>query len=175
MVWYWLEKIVLITGFHSSESYDNKLVRISTKDLVQPSWCNSSWLVITSAVAKYGLLNTHHLIVYTNINIPTMLRNLRYRLDTSESVRRLRQRFYGLGGGFGVGFSYRRVFAVIFCLAVVLMYLTPSILRWMLNSPEPEKGAFEKMCLVFYLFYINFVWCRSSNALHRWPADTVLP
>lgn len=63
-----------------------------------------------------------------------MLRNLRYRLDNSESVRRVRQRLYGLS------FSYRRIFAIIFCLAVVLMYLAPSMLRWMFRSPEPEKG-----------------------------------
>lgn len=64
-----------------------------------------------------------------------MLRNLKYRFDASESVRKFKRYFDG-------NFSYRKFFLLIFCVGVILLYLGPSILRWMFTSPQPEKGKY---------------------------------
>lgn len=58
-----------------------------------------------------------------------MFRNLRYRVDGNESVRRVRRLFDGLNGR-----GYRRLFAVVFLVAIVLLYLGPSVLRWLFRD-----------------------------------------
>lgn len=74
-----------------------------------------------------------------------MIRNIRYRLDGNEPLRRLRRFVDVVIAGNGRG--YRRILLVVFCLTCFLMYLGPSLLRWLFAGSEPHAIDSTSSCL----------------------------
>ena len=63
-----------------------------------------------------------------------MFRNRKYyNPDFSEWNRRFKRHFEG-------NFSYRKFFLILFCLAIVLLYIGPYIFAWLFSSPVNIKG-----------------------------------
>lgn len=54
------------------------------------------------------------------------------KFDTSEFTRRLKRTFDG-------NLSYRKMFLLLFVVAVFLLYIGPSFLRWLFSGSEPAK------------------------------------
>lgn len=65
------------------------------------------------------------------------------KFDVSEFTRRLKRTFDG-------NISYRKLFALLFVVAVFLLYIGPSFLRWLFGSSEPTKGM-SSSSLIFPL------------------------
>lgn len=69
-----------------------------------------------------------------------MLRNLRYRLDGNESVRRVRRVFDTLLPNSLRGYR-RRFCAAVLLTVVMLLYLGPALLRWLFGGAESLAGS----------------------------------
>lgn len=65
-----------------------------------------------------------------------MIRNFKYRMDSSETIRRVKRAFDG-------PISYRRIFFVLLFLTILILYIGPSVLRWMFSAPEAPRGSFS--------------------------------
>lgn len=61
------------------------------------------------------------------------------KFDVSELTRRLKRTFDG-------NISYRKLFALLFVVAVFLLYIGPSFLRWLFGGSEPAKGMKRCSC-----------------------------
>lgn len=57
------------------------------------------------------------------------------KFDASEFTRRLKRTFGGASGNL----SYRKMFLLLFVVAVFLLYIGPSFLRWLFSGGEPAK------------------------------------
>lgn len=67
-----------------------------------------------------------------------MFRNRKYyNPDFSEWNRRFKRHFEG-------NFSYRKFFLILFCLAIVLLYIGPYIFAWLFSSPVNIKGEHRR-------------------------------
>lgn len=93
-----------------------------------------------------------------------ILRNLKYRFDANESVRKVKRYFDG-------NISYRRLFIILFCSALILLYLGPALFRWLFSNPEPEKDplmrCIDDRLTPFYIKSIEF----NANIKH-YPSDS---
>ncbi|KFB40985.1 AGAP010005-PA-like protein [Anopheles sinensis] len=57
---------------------------------------------------------------------------MNYKFDTSDLTRRLKRTFDG-------NVSYRKLFLLLFVVAVFLLYIGPSFLRWLFGHAEPTR------------------------------------
>lgn len=72
-----------------------------------------------------------------------MIRNLRYRVDGNETVRRVR-RFFDTG--IGNGRLNRRLIAALCGAAIILLYCGPSLLRWLFSDTAAHADP-QNRCL----------------------------
>lgn len=63
-----------------------------------------------------------------------MIRQLKYKVESSEIYRRVKR---SLDGNIT---SYRKAFIILTCVAIFLLYLGPGILRWMFFSGPTITG-----------------------------------
>nr|XP_029715209.1 uncharacterized protein KIAA2013 homolog [Aedes albopictus] len=75
------------------------------------------------------------------------------KFDVSEFTRRLKRTFDG-------NISYRKLFALLFVVAVFLLYIGPSFLRWLFGSSEPTKDhtirCMDDRLTPFYLHQLEY-------------------
>ncbi|EAT46446.1 AAEL002386-PA [Aedes aegypti] len=75
------------------------------------------------------------------------------KFDVSEFTRRLKRTFDG-------NISYRKLFALLFVVAVFLLYIGPSFLRWLFGSDEPIKDhtgrCMDDRLTPFYLQQLEY-------------------
>lgn len=70
-----------------------------------------------------------------SISLTNMIRTLKYKIDYTETYRKFRRYCDGL--------SYRRYFIILLFIAVMLLYLGPSILRLLIFKSEiPIQGKY---------------------------------
>lgn len=74
------------------------------------------------------------------------------KFDTSEFTRRLKRTFDG-------NISYRKLFLLLFVIAVFLLYIGPTFLRWLFGRNEPVKDhtirCMDDRLTPFYLQYLE--------------------
>ncbi|XP_055593712.1 uncharacterized protein KIAA2013 homolog [Uranotaenia lowii] len=84
------------------------------------------------------------------------------KFDTSEFTRRLKRTFDG-------NISYRKLFLILFVVAVFLLYVGPSFLRWLFGRSEPAKDhtnrCMDDRLTPFYLQNLEF----NVNIRHQPP------
>lgn len=73
-----------------------------------------------------------------------MFRNRKYyNVDFSELNRRIRRQFEG-------NISYRKLFLILFCVAIVLLYVGPYIFSWLFNTTNLIKGIITPPILMHF-------------------------
>uniref|UniRef100_A0A2M4BH78 Putative conserved plasma membrane protein n=1 Tax=Anopheles marajoara TaxID=58244 RepID=A0A2M4BH78_9DIPT len=90
---------------------------------------------------------------------------MNYKFDTSDLTRRLKRTFDG-------NLSYRKLFLLLFVVAVFLLYIGPSFLRWLFGQSEPAKGDQTMRCMddrltPFYLQNLEY----NVNIRHQPPLE----
>ncbi|XP_058058715.1 uncharacterized protein KIAA2013 homolog [Anopheles bellator] len=87
---------------------------------------------------------------------------MNYKFDTSDLTRRLKRTFDG-------NLSYRKLFLVLFIVAVFLLYIGPSFLRWLFGQSEPTKDqtmrCMDDRLTPFYLQNLEY----NVNIRHQNP------
>uniref|UniRef100_A0A182SEY4 Uncharacterized protein n=1 Tax=Anopheles maculatus TaxID=74869 RepID=A0A182SEY4_9DIPT len=89
---------------------------------------------------------------------------MNYKFDTSDLTRRLKRTF-------DVNLSYRKLFLLLFVVAVFLLYIGPSFLRWLFGHTEPMRDqpmrCMDDRLTPFYLQNLEY------NPIHFHPIVSV--
>lgn len=75
------------------------------------------------------------------------MNNIKFKLETSELVRKARRTFDSTKT-----LSYRKIFLILFFLAVIILYLGPSLFRWLFAAPSSAvKGNINASTHIIYI------------------------
>lgn len=75
-----------------------------------------------------------------------MLRNLKYKVDSNESIRKLRRYIDG-------HISYRKLFFILLLVTVILLYFGPKLIGYFTRGEQTFKGK----CCVYLYFHIDLM------------------
>lgn len=64
-----------------------------------------------------------------------MLRNLKYKVDSNESIRKLRRYIDG-------HVSYRKLFIILLLVTIILLYFGPKIIGYFTTGEQTLKGKY---------------------------------
>lgn len=71
-----------------------------------------------------------------------MLRNLKYKVDSNESIRKLRRYIDGK-------ISYRKLFIILLLAAIILLYFGPIVIGYFTRGEQTLKGKYSSVCIAY--------------------------